>query len=83
MTPVGLAASEYPAMNAPAIATIDIRKYRVPFPEPIECALGRVAHSATLFVRIYLAILHPTTLEIPPCSPSTTFCRRGRQWVTA
>ena len=40
-------------MNSPRITHIDIRKYRVPFPEPIEFALGRITHSATLFVRIY------------------------------
>ncbi|MCP4167950.1 MAG: hypothetical protein GY759_18935 [Chloroflexi bacterium] len=38
--------------HAPYITHIDIRKYRVPFPKPIEFALGRITHSATLFVRI-------------------------------
>lgn len=42
-----------PDVNAPVITAIDIRKYRVPFPEPIEFALGRITHSATVFVRIH------------------------------
>ena len=40
-------------MSTPTITAIDIRKYRVPFPEPIEFALGRITHSATVFVRIH------------------------------
>ncbi len=40
-------------MRKPSITHIDIRKYRVPFPEPIEFALGRITHSATVFVRIH------------------------------
>ena len=44
----------------PHITHIDIRKYRVPFPDPIEFALGRITHSTTLFVRIHAeASLHP------------------------
>ena len=40
-------------MTSPHITRIDIRKYRVPFPNPIEFALGRITHSATVFVRIH------------------------------